>query len=129
MHDARKMMAKLVKALSKAEICPFHGCLPKIVGKDIPPSGISREIWNEMTALEREAFMRKRYPNAFLFPNQGYTCFCEECAKNTTLTAGKLDRFAYGFSSLCSWSVALGNWNKACLRFVKSSIMKQLKGQ
>lgn len=130
LSDAGKMMTKLERALSRAERCPFHECLPKMVGIDIPPPppGVSsRERWDEMTMIEREAFLRERYPDVFLVASIGCTCFCEECAK-TNPTPGKHNKFGYGFTSQYSWSAALGNWNKACLRFVKSAIMKHLKG-
>jgi len=123
--DAKTKM-RLEKALAVAEKCPYHECLPKMVGRDIAPPEVPEEQWDRMTMLAKDTFMDKTYPDVLLFPGQGYTCFCEECAKKTP-TPGKHNKFGCGFSSQYAWRAALGNWNKACLRFVKSSIMKTLK--
>ena len=113
--------SKLIQKLASAEKCPWHGIQPEIVGPKRMP-----KTFYSCHSLSIEAWLFREFPAAILFPTINWTCFCPKCAKKSPI-ADKHNKFGYGLSSQYSWQAALGNWNKACLRYCKKMILNHLK--
>ena len=112
---------KLQEKLSAAEKCPFHDVLPEIIGP--------RRLLSNFPENFKHSFniwLLEEFPDALLFPDINWTCFCPECAKKSPAPY-KHNAFGYGFCSQYSWQAALTNWNKACIRHCKRAVLRDLR--
>lgn len=114
-----KAEAQLQAKLALADKCPYHGVLPVIIGP-------ARTFVDDYGMLSDTIFSQQ-FPDALLFPNINWTCFCPECAKKNP-TPGKHNVFGYGLCSQSSWGASLRNWNNSCRRVCARMILKTLNG-
>lgn len=127
------------------ELCPVHKCEPWTVCPKlcngtthelvemleescnicIPPFGIN-DFHSDFH--KAECMLDRMFPDAFFFFNIDFVVFCPECAKKNPFP-GKHNKFGCGFMSQFSLASAKSNWNRACARFAKRSIIGLLKGK